>query len=160
MTTKNTARKTYLLSLSMAKKKNADLASVGKKLQVAASLGSTDANYALATWYLHGKFFPKNWPKAIRYLKRAVAGGNSSACFDLAVCYETGRGAVQNKKKAFDLYLEAAMRGDVAAHQEVARCYWHGYGTRKNRVIADLWGDIYKLNIRTKRRNNSKIKND
>jgi uncharacterized protein len=156
----NAGKKIYLSSLSMAKKKKADLSKVSEKLMEAASLGSSDADYALATWYLHGKFFHKSWPKAIKYLKRSVIGGNSSACFDLAVCYETGKGTVRDKKKAFDLYLEAALRGDVAAHREVARCYWHGYGVRRNRVVADLWGGIHKLKSRSKRGNNSRAKID
>ncbi len=142
------ARKIYFLALQIAKTKSPDFAKVASMLQEAAKLGSNDSNYALASWYLSGRYFTENWSKAVVYLKRACNGGNSEACFDLAVCYETGKGIEQDLNRAFELYLESALRGDISAHREVARCFWHGIGTKKNRTIAHLWGDAHKLKLK------------
>ena len=144
MTPEYKAKRTYNTALLLAKAETPDLEKVSKLLATAAKLGSHEANYALATWYLHGKHFKLNFPKAVVFLKRAAKSGNGEACSDLAICYETGSGVKKNMQRAFELYLEAALRDEISAYREVARCFWHGYGIEKNRTLARLWGELHK----------------
>lgn len=130
----------YEAALAGAKSGSMKPIEVSKDLEKASLLGSSDATYALATWYLHGTFFKKNIATGTRLLKMASEAGIAHACYDLAYSFEAGIGVKQNLPKAFQLYMEAAMRGDASANTDVARCLWHGIGTRKNRTLADLWG--------------------
>lgn len=135
-----TAKKLYLSALRDARKKSFNKKITAGKLLEASRLGSNEATYALASWYLHGTHFDQNIPKGIRLLKAASRVGNASACFDLAYSFEVGVGVTKNLERAFQLYMEASMRGDKESTRHVARCLWHGIGTLKNRALADLWG--------------------
>ncbi len=132
----------YRKALRIARQEGAKYEKVFELLEQSMKMGSADATYAVATWYLHGTHVAPDIVKGTNLLKRAVRMGNSSACFDLASSFERGLGVTKDTAKAFDLYLEAALRGDQSAYREVARCYWHGIGTRRNRIIADLWGKM------------------
>jgi uncharacterized protein len=138
------AKKLYSSALRAAKKKSFDKKKTSTKLLVASKLGSAEATYALASWYLNGTHFDQNIPKGIRLLKAARKAGVASACFDLAYSFEVGAGVTKNLEQAFQLYMEASMRGDEESTRHVARCLWHGIGTMKNRALADLWGQKIK----------------
>ncbi|WJI14308.1 hypothetical protein MWN52_11705 [Pseudoxanthomonas winnipegensis] len=99
------------------------------------------ADYALATWYLHGRFVRKNLRKSIKLLRSACDAKVPDACFDIAVLYETGIGVKKNLKKAAAYYLKAALLGDKSAANEVARCLYHGIGFNKDVIQAKVWSD-------------------
>lgn len=108
-------------------------------LDAAISDGDDRAEYALATWYLHGKHVKKNVTKGIELLERAATKGNADASFDLAVCYERGQGVAKSDAEAFRLYRDAAKRGDPEAMQEVGRMLYYGLGVAEDRQAADRW---------------------
>lgn len=142
---KHTAKRIYRSALSKTKQEGFDTAEVARLLAQAAKLGSEDATYALATWYLHGKHFHADLDKGTRLLTKAARLGSAPACYDLAVSFEKGLGVAQDHEMAFQLYLEAALRGDTEAKKQVVRCIWHGIGTRKNRKLAEVWGGFFKV---------------
>jgi uncharacterized protein len=110
------------------------------------SIGTGDhrAEYALATWYLHGTHLRKDYRQAAELLQRSAAKGNRNAMYDLAVSYEKGRGLKRNTKKAFNLYISAAWLGDKQACYEVGRMLYHGLGAARDRQLARIWLDRAK----------------
>ncbi len=134
----------YRDALKEASKDDPDIENVLKLLTLAIKKGNASASYAMATWYLHGKFVTKNLKKAIDFFKIASEQNLSSALFDLAVCYEIGVGVKRNFKKSFELYLRAALAGDKQANYEVGRCYYYGIGINKNQPIGNIWLDKAK----------------
>ena len=101
--------------------------------------GDPRATYAIATWYLHGRYVNKNINKAVALLKQSARKKIPDAMHDLAVCYEKGAGVKKGKRKAFELYLKAALRNDHQSVEEVARCYWFGLGVNRDRIVARNW---------------------
>jgi TPR repeat protein len=131
----------YEAALSKASKPNADLASVAEILTKAMNLGSVEATYALATWYLFGKHFRKSYVKGCVLLRKAASAGSRDAMFDLAVSYEGGLGVQKSEKKAYEYFLGAALRGDGKAIFNVGRCTYYGIGVPRDRRVARLWLD-------------------
>lgn len=114
-------------------------------LERARKLGDGNATYALATWYLFGKYVKKDPVAAVSLLKEATLLGNPSAMFDLAVCAEKGVGMQKDLGRAVELYMMAGLRGDASAKEAAGRCYWHGIGIGKDRHIAAIWLDSAKI---------------
>ena len=100
-----------------------------------------EATYALATWYLHGKYFKQDLRKAAMLLREAARSNIADALYDLAVSYEEGKGVKKNLEKACELYLRAALQGDEQSTYEVGRCYYYGIGVSQDRKIAKVWLD-------------------
>lgn len=98
----------------------------------AASQGDAEAQYALGTFYLHGKYVAPNAQKTLDFLRDAANQMHTGALFDLGVALETGEIVKRNKKEAFRCYLNAMVFGDRQAIYEVARCFYYGIGTNKN----------------------------
>ncbi len=132
----------YNKAMRHAADENADLHQVYLLLSKAQQLGHSGATYALATWYLHGKFVEQNFGKAFHLLQQAADDNVAEACFDLAICYERGHGVKVNPKNAFLNYTKASLLGDRQAIYEVGRCYYYGIGTGKSATLAKLWLDI------------------
>ena len=97
------------------------------------------AAYAIATWYLHGKFVKKDIKEGIKYLKIAAKNKIPLALYDLAISYEEGLGVKKNKRKAFKCYMKAVLEGEKQSIFEVGRCYYYGIGVKKDKKIADIW---------------------
>lgn len=106
-------------------------------LNKAASEGSSDAQYALGTFYLHGKYVDFDPQKTLDFLRDAADQMHPDALFDLGIALETGKIVDQNLKAAFRCYLHAMMFGSRTAIYEVARCLYHGIGTNRNRAMHD-----------------------
>jgi uncharacterized protein len=116
-------------------------------LNQADSKGDYLATYALATWYLTGRFVKRDSKKAFRFLSKATKGNIKEAFFDLGICYEIGEGITRNPTKAFESYLRASQLGDKNAMDEVVRCLYHGIGVERNRQMSKfLFDKIFKLN--------------
>lgn len=131
----------------LALAKNPDLSQVYHLLNAAADLGNSDANYAIATWYLHGKYFRKDVKKGVSFLLKAIEKDHPSALFDMAICYEKGSGIKRNKRKAFECYLKAFLYGDTKSAFEVGRSYYYGIGISKNKKIAEIWIERSNMKI-------------
>lgn len=112
-------------------------------LERSANFGNHKAIYALATWYLFGKYVKKDLMKGVDYLKIAAEKGSADACFDLAIAYEKGKGIDKDKELGFKYYLIAALRGHKAAIHEVARCYYYGLGVEKNKSLGENLNKLY-----------------
>lgn len=136
---KNRSCELYARALSEAKKEAFDLKKIAALLEKSQRLGGGKAANALANWYIHGKYFEKNYKKAVSYLKISVDRGVPEAMFTLALCYEKGKGTKINCRKAFECYLRAALFGDDQSIFEVGRCYYYGIGVTKDKQIADIW---------------------
>lgn len=113
-------------------------------LEDSASKGCSDATYALATFYLHGKYLNPDPALAFYYLQLAAKGLHPSALFDLGNAFETGDICAKNEEAAFQSYLTAAIFGDREAINEVARCFYYGIGTRKDKRMYLIFSDIYQ----------------
>ena len=110
-----------------------------KLVRAAFKNGDPGAAYALATWYLHGKYVPKNLAKAVQLLEVAANRNIPDALYDLALSYEKGVGAKKDPKKAYQLYLRAALWGDHQSVFEVGRCLFYGIGVKQDRSTAKFW---------------------
>ena len=137
------AKRLYDEALSHATATAPDLGRAFKLLSKAVEIGSPDATYAMATWYLFGQepYVKKNLATATRLLRLASDGGVASASYDLAVSYEKGMGVRKNLRLAFECYLRAALRNDSQSVCEVGRCLHWGIGTEQNRRAARIWFD-------------------
>ena len=130
---------------SLAKKKKYKEAFV--LLEEAESRHIPIASYALATWYLHGRYVKKDLQKGFEYLTKASKGDIKEAFYDLAVCYEKGSGTPKNLEKAFQNYLEASLLGDKDSYYEIVRCLYYGIGVKKNKELSTLIYDkVFNLN--------------
>ena len=112
--------------------------------------GDPRAQYALATWLLHGQYIVQDTKRGAQLLKEAARHGNANAMFDLAVCYETGAGLEKNLEKALSYYRRSAKAGDRQAGAEVGRMMFYGIGTAEDRGGARKWltdhnGELAKL---------------
>jgi TPR repeat protein len=134
----------YEAALAKAQDGDARLPEVASLLTRAHQSGDVRATYALATWYLHGRFFKKDMRKSVALLRKAANHNIPDALFDLAVCYEKGAGVPVNEPKAVELYLRAALHGEAQSVYEVGRCYYYGIGVQQNRRIARVWQDRAK----------------
>lgn len=118
-------------------------------LEDSASRGSAEAIYAIATFYLHGKYLESNPARAFIYLQLAAKKMYPSALFDLGNAFETGEICAKDESEAFRCYLASAMFGDRDAINEVARCLYYGIGTRKDKRMYLIFSDIYQNYKRT-----------
>jgi TPR repeat protein len=134
--------KLYAKALKIASVKNPNNKLAFDMLQRAIALNNNKAMYAIATWYLFGKYVEENLNTAVEYLIKASEQGNSNATYDLAVCYEQGKGVIENLNEAFKLYTKAALLGDKQSIYEVGRCYYYGIGINANKEIAEVWLEI------------------
>jgi TPR repeat protein len=137
--------------LARGKQRQANLSESFRLLQRAAKSGNAEAEYAIGTWYLFGKYLAKSSEKAARHFAKAARGGHAPAMFDLAIMYETGSGVKQNKSRAFELYVRAALRGDVDSIKSVARCVFHGIGPIRHQKLGHLITDYSELVYRQTR---------
>jgi TPR repeat protein len=126
-------------------------------LLAAEAKGSSDASYAIGTWYLFGKHVKKDLYKAVQYFTKAGERGNSDALFNLAICYEKGAGVNKDLEKAFKYYLEAYNRGDVNSAYEIGRMLYYGLGITKNIALAQTFINLSEKKRLTIRKQDSKI---
>jgi uncharacterized protein len=131
----------YDEALAVMRQRKPDLARAADLLLEAHGSGDDRATYAIATWYLHGRHFPKSIRSAVKLLRQAVSGNIPEAMYDLAICYEIGEGMAKNQHKAVELYLKAALLGERQSHWEVGRAYYHGLGVARDRAIGRVWFD-------------------
>lgn len=134
----------YHQALKLSKKKNPDYKKGYELLIEASNAGDARANYALGTWYLHGRYVNRNLRTAIAYLKRAARESIKEALYDLAICYEMGKGVRKSHQSAFRCYLKAALLGDAQSIYEIGRCFFWGIGIEKNRQVAAVLLELAK----------------
>jgi len=106
-------------------------------LHQAAISGDLESRYALSTWFLFGRFLPRDHSKAFFLLKSLSRSRLPHAHFDLAICYEKGEGCEKNLTKAYFHYCRSASLGYKNAVVEVERCRYYGIGVTKKTVLKD-----------------------
>ena len=131
----------FQLALDEMLNSEPDHQKAAEHLEIAYTCGNKDAAYALATWYLHGTYFKKNWRIGFKLLREAAKAKVPEALYDLAVSYDLGKGVPKNDKQAAELYLEAAIKGDFDAVLQIERCFYYGIGVAKDRRISKVWCD-------------------
>lgn len=144
VTKTNGQDKRYDEALRKAQAENTPLDKIASLLTAAHEAGDARATYALATWYVHGRFFKKDTRKGIALLREAARSNIAVALYELAGYYEVGHGLRKNPIRAASLFLQAALHGDKQSIYEIGRCYYHGTGVQRDRRIAWVWLDRAK----------------
>ena len=107
-----------LLEASRAAALQGNCGAAWEDLHGAHALGSPEATYAIATWYLHGRHVDQDWVLAVQFLEQAAAAEWPDALSDLAICYATGKGKPKDPERALELYARAWQAGDGEAAYE------------------------------------------
>ncbi|BDD87149.1 tetratricopeptide repeat protein [Desulfofustis limnaeus] len=99
-------------------------------LDYAASQGqsSTDAQRALAQFYLLGTVVPQNYAKAAEWYETAAAAGDPEAEVELGVLLFAGRGVEQDYERAYELFQRAAYRNNQLAQYNLGIMWFTGNG--------------------------------
>lgn len=139
MSSKTTPEQSYQKALAIMRRDRAAHSLALPYLQFAAAEGYAPAQYALATWLLHGTGARKSYAKAVALLKSASRKGCADAAYDLAICFEKGEGMAVSKSAAVRHYRRSVAAGSVLGLVELARCYYYGIGVRKNLSTAFRW---------------------
>jgi hypothetical protein len=96
--------------------------------------GDPLAEYAMATWYLHGNAelgVARDAARAVRLLRRSARTFNR-AMYDLALCMLDGEGMRKDARGAYRLFRRSAELGTIVAMEAQAWCLVHGVGVRRN----------------------------
>ena len=129
----------YERALRLAQTENGSSTKIYDLLIAADREGDPRATYALATWYLHGKFVRKNIKLANKFLERAALQGIPDAAYNFAISLEKGKGVKKSARRAFEFYMRAAASGEPQSTYELGRMYYYGIGTAKNSRLANIW---------------------
>jgi TPR repeat protein len=109
-------------------------------VEIGVEIGDPLAQYAMATWYLHGHSrigTRKDLKKAVALLDQCAPFLNRAA-YDLAVCKLRGAGTRKDLKAAFSLFSRSASLGSLAAIEAQADCFESGIGTKRDPQAAKL----------------------
>ena len=116
------------------------------KLELASSLGSAEANYALGTWYFNGIGFEKNIERAVEYWDKAANLGSIDAMQDLGILYERGEFIEKDLERAALYFIQGSLCGCGECQYELSRFFYYGIYFRSSRVIHDLLRDLAHRN--------------
>jgi len=133
--------KHYIQALEIAKDENPDFKKAALLLEKAAKSGSSDALYALGSWYFHGRHYAQDVKKGFEYWKRSAEAGCTDAMLELGKYFERDDYGHKDLEKAFYYYADAALSGDGQACYEVCRFFYYGFFVPKSEKISDLWRD-------------------
>ena len=97
-----------------------------KRVRDAATAGSPQAQFELASLLIEGVGMEKNAARAFALLKSSAKSGNLEASYALGKAYASGSLGRKNPEKALGLLEAAAARGHVGAALEAARIYQRG----------------------------------
>lgn len=97
-----------------------------KMVRDAATAGSPQAQFELASLMLEGVGMEKNTGRAFALLKSSAKSGNLDASHTLGKIYASGSLGRKNPEKALGLLESAATRGHAGAALEAARIYQRG----------------------------------
>jgi TPR repeat protein len=107
--------------------------------QSAAANGDAQALYFLGKQYAKGTLVPRDYAKAIEYLRQAAERGNAFAENDLGAIYAKGLGVQQDLAEAARWYHKAAQHGDSLAQFSLGRAYAEGRGVATNVAESLKW---------------------
>jgi len=108
------------------------------KLELASSLGSAEADYALGSWYFHGKGIEINVGKAIEYWIRAADLGSTDAMQELGILYERGDCVDKDLEKSAMYFMQGSLAGCPECQYELSRFFYYGIYFETSKAIHDL----------------------
>jgi len=106
-----------------------------KLIELGSKAGDPLAQYAMATWYLHGEpnlRIREDSRRAVSLLRKAALSFNR-AMYDLAVCTMSGVGTRRDPERAYGLMSTSARLGSIPAMYTQAEWLQVGFGTTRNR---------------------------
>ncbi len=111
-----------------------------------AQQGNADAQYNLGNMYRLGQGVPKDFTKAVYWLRKAAGQGYANAQYNLGNMYRLGQGVLKDFTKAVYWWRKAAGQGDADAQFGLGVMYGNGQGVLKNAVLAHMWYNIASAN--------------
>jgi TPR repeat protein len=110
-----------------------------KQTLAAAQAGNSNAQVAMAWYYLNGVGVPKNAIEAAKWYRKAADQGNSSAMWNLGLLYERGDGVPEQWVEAARWYQKSAELNDAVGQRQLAFAYQYGIGVAQDRQTAIAW---------------------
>lgn len=89
--------------------------------------------------YAVGRYVARDYRRAVRWFRKAVAQGQLEAFFNLGLSYLDGQGVRRNNKKAAELFRLGALRGDTSAQTNYGIRLLLGEGVTKNLRAGNDW---------------------
>ena len=105
----------------------------------AAATNNPQAEVFVARLYADGLGVPRDYTKAVEYLRKATTQNYVPALMALGDCYAHGEGVRQSDIEAVHCYYRAAVRGDPAAEYCVGYAYANGKGALRDINLALSW---------------------
>lgn len=107
--------------------------------RAAAEKGDPQAEYFLARRYADGIGVPRDYVKAVAYLRQSADQGYAPAQTGLGSCYAHGTGVKQDYAEAVWWYRQATAQGDSLAEYSLGYAYADGKGVPKDVDTALKW---------------------
>jgi len=107
--------------------------------RAAAGKGDPQAEFFLARHYAHGLGVPRDYTRAVTYLRQAASQGYAPAQTGLGSCYANGEGVQQDYPEAVEWYRRAALQNDALAEYCLGQAYANGAGVIKETQKALTW---------------------
>jgi len=109
------------------------------ELKAKAEAGDADSEYQLGFRYCNGEGVPKDFSKAVKWLRKAAKQSNVQAETALGYCYATGQGVAKDNAEAVTWYRKAAEQNFAPAEFNLGNCYANGQGATKDDGEAVKW---------------------
>src|SRR5947208_11530651 len=90
---------------------------------MAADEGLDRAHYQIGVLYEYGRGVRQNFPKAMRWYRRAAAQGLASAQTNIGYLYGAGLGVPKDNAEAMPWYRMGAAQGDALAQFDIGVMY-------------------------------------
>jgi TPR repeat protein len=110
-----------------------------EELKAKAEAGDADSEYQLGFRYSNGDGVPKDFSKAVKWLRKAADQSNVQAETALGYCYATGQGVAKEQTEAAKWYRKAAEQNFAQAQISLALSYALGQGVVKDYVESYKW---------------------
>ncbi len=110
-----------------------------KWLKEGAELGSSQAQFRVASEYYTGKNMPKDLTAAVQWYTKAAENNVVDAQEILAMIYFDKRNGMMDSKKAFEWANKVGDRGEAPTQLILADCYINGKGVERNLQLGVEW---------------------
>jgi TPR repeat protein len=109
------------------------------QVKAKAEAGDAAAECDLGMRYARGDGVPKDYPEAVKWLRKAAEQDYADGQRQLGNAYFYGKGVEKDYDQAFAWYSKAAGQGNIEAQASLGVCYEFGYGVRKDDCQAAGW---------------------
>jgi len=108
-----------------------------KEIEAKAEKGDASLQCALGEFYIVGTNV--DYPRAIKWFRKAVEQGDGEAEYNLACCYHKGQGVVTNEVEATKWRRKAAEQNCKEAQFDLGCAYFNGTGVPKDTQEGLRW---------------------